>query len=86
MVFGVAYSPDGRQIAAASSDGAVSQWDAVQGKQTLSLPAHVAAIAAGIRPGSGNFVYAVAYRPDGKQIAAASSDGIVRVWDLAPGE
>jgi WD40 repeat protein len=31
-----------------------------------------------------NFVYAVAYRPDGKQLAAASSDGIVRVWRVKP--
>jgi WD40 repeat protein len=81
MLFDVAFSPDGKQVAAASSKATVHEWDVSSGKETLSLAAKTGAP---FQNKSSNFVYAVAYRPDGKQLAAASSDGFVRVWNITP--
>jgi len=58
----------------------VSEWEVATGQQTLSLTARTESIQNNFY----NYVYAVAYRPDGKQLAACSSDGFVRVWNLTP--
>ena len=70
-VTALAWSPDGRRIAA-GSDGGVRVWDAVTGKELLSLE-------------RGHWVDLVAWSPDGSRIAAGSDDG-VRVWDAVTGK
>jgi WD40 repeat protein len=89
MLFDVAFSPDGRRLAACSHEARVSEWDVASGRKTLALTALVdrqtAEFTLQLGNPSTNYVYAVSYRPDGKQLAAASSDGLVRVWDLTPG-
>ena len=86
MLFDVSFSPDGKRLATCSSDALVSEWDVASGRQTHSLKAlldrSTARFTFNIQNPSSNFVYAVAYRSDGKQLAASSSDGIVRVWNL----
>ena len=84
MLFDVAYSPDGKRLATCSSEAIVSEWDVASGEETLSLTARTDLPTAFVQTNFYNFVYAVAYRPDGKQLAAASSDGIVRVWSVTP--
>ena len=71
-VTALAWSPDGRRIAA-GSDGGVRVWDAVTGENVLSLE-------------YGRWVLSVAWSPDGSRIATASGDGGVRVWDAVTGE
>ncbi len=66
---GVAFSPDGEELAAASKNGDVKIWS-LQGK-LLGKPL----------TGHSNWVYAVAFSPDGRRIASASADGSVRIWD-----
>jgi WD40 repeat protein len=83
MLFDVAFSPDGQRLATCSSEAIVSEWDVSSGWQTASLTARDLQLAR-VRREPHDFVYALAYRPDGKQIAAASSDGLVRVWSLTP--
>jgi WD40 repeat protein len=68
-----AYSPDGKQIAAATI-GAVLLYDAKTGKQVQSFP------------GIAHIVHGLTYSADGERLAAASWDGTARVWELKTGK
>ncbi|MCI0455437.1 MAG: beta-propeller fold lactonase family protein, partial [Gemmataceae bacterium] len=70
VVAGVAFSPDGKQIAAATIDQMVRLWDAGTGKPVRSWVAHHAAVSA------------VAYSPNGKLLATCGADQLVRIWKL----
>ncbi len=69
-VNGVAFSPDGEQIAAASGDGSVQVLDARTGKVVRSLRGHR------------KLAFSVAFSPDGHHLASASEDQTIRLWDL----
>lgn len=80
----VAFSPNGKRLAACSHDAKVKEWDIATGLETFSQTALVdPQTAEFILNPACNYVYSIAFRPDGEQIAAASSDGIVRVWNIA---
>ena len=82
-VFSVAWSPDGTRIV--SGTGAAGNnspviignsakvWDAKTGKTLLTYTED-----------TGSF-YAVAWSPDGKEIASGGDGAVVRVWDAATG-
>jgi WD40 repeat protein/uncharacterized caspase-like protein/energy-coupling factor transporter ATP-binding protein EcfA2 len=63
------FSPDGKLIATASSDGLVKLWQS-NGKLLRDLNGHQ------------NRVTAIAFRSDGKAIATASADKTVKIWNL----
>ncbi|RIK70194.1 MAG: hypothetical protein DCC67_20890, partial [Planctomycetota bacterium] len=73
LAYCVAFSPDGRWLAAASEPDVVHVWDAATGAVRYRFAGHE------IRAGS------VAFSPDGRLLATGSWQGVVRIWDLSAG-
>jgi WD40 repeat protein len=74
---GVAFCPDGREVAAACTDGTVVVWDVANGSRRKSFQ------------GKGGEARALAYQPDGRCLAAVGAQGDhgwVAVWDAQSGE
>jgi WD40 repeat protein len=71
VVFGVAFRPDGKQLASASFDKTVRLWDVTEHRLLKTFTHH------------SDFVYAVAFSPDGKWLASASKDRTVRMVEAA---
>ena len=69
-VFGLAFRPDGGQLASASFDQSVRVWDLIRGRP------------AGIFRGHSDFVYDVAYTADGQSLLSVSKDRSVKRIDL----
>ena len=71
-VWAVAFSPDGKYLATASSDDTGRLWDGTTGREVARL-------------NHDDQVSAVAFSPDGKYLATASWDKTARVWDGTTG-
>ncbi len=70
----MAFSPDGRTLAAIGGRQALHFWDLATGKDRLATPdAHLGA------------VQALALPADGKTLISGSTDRTVRIWELATG-
>jgi WD40 repeat protein len=75
----LAFSPDGKRLAATATDKAIYLWDTATGKRVGQILGH---------PGS---VYSFAFSPDGKTLAAGgggdrdSPDQDIRLFDVASG-
>jgi len=74
VIYTLAYSPDGRFLAAAGFADKVWVFDADQGKLLRELPA----------PGAD--IRAISFSPDGARMAAAGRAGLVRIWDANSGQ
>ena len=74
IVTSVAFSPDGKTVASASSDQTVRLWNAADGKEIRRLQGHQGQ------------VNSVAYSPDGKMVASAGADNTLRLWEATSGK
>jgi WD40 repeat protein len=73
-VLAVAFSPDGRRMAAAWGSGAVVVWESAAWGEVLQFRERV-----------GPF-HALAFHPDGRRLATGGVDHAVRLWDLTTGQ
>jgi WD40 repeat protein len=113
IVYAVGWLPDGR-IVSVSADKVVKVWNAdngqvVQNRGGHQEPIHDVAVAqngevatasgdrtariwntgGGVRTtlqGHDDWIYAVAFSPDGKFVASGGSDGQVKIWNAADGK
>jgi WD40 repeat protein len=73
-ILALAWSPDGRWLAAASVSGPVGVWDRQTGKQRWLLKGH------------GLGTMCLSWHPRAGLLATGGQDGQVRLWDVATGE
>lgn len=72
-IWNIAFSPDDKQLVAASPPGGLVVWDVATGKELRRIA------------GRRNLGAILGYSPDGKLLAAGSSGGAVQTWDAATG-
>lgn len=73
-VMALAFSPDGKTLAAASWDGDIRLWDVAARKETKRFTGH------------DEIVRFLTFSSDGRRLISGGQDGTVRVWDVADGK
>jgi WD40 repeat protein/DNA-binding CsgD family transcriptional regulator len=73
-VFSVAFSPDGKCLAAGDSIGEIRLWRVIDGTQLATFQGHV------------HWIWSVAFSPDGQILASGSASGEVRLWQVDTGQ
>ena len=76
MIWGMAFSPDGRRLATCCDDGRARWWDVATGKPIGKPLVH----------GNEQGYYTLALSPDGRVLATGGKDMRVIRWDAATGE
>ena len=74
IVFPLAFSPDGNNLASGWDDNTIRVFDVASGRQLRSLAGH------------SNLVASVAFSPDGRFILSGSPDSSLRVWNAVTGD
>src|SRR6266852_1347289 len=72
IVYGIAFSPDGRHVLTGSFDKTLKLWEMATGKEVRTL---------GGQAGHQQNILSVAFSPDGQYLASGSQDNTVKLWD-----
>jgi WD40 repeat protein len=72
-ILAIAYSPDGKTLAASDSSGEIRLWCVRDGQCLLTCSGHT------------NWVRAIKFSPDGRYLASSSDDRTIKIWDLQEG-
>ena len=72
-VFCVAFSPDGRRLAAGTMGSEINIWQVSDGTALLTWAAHP------------DNVWSISFSPDGRILASGSTDQTVQLWDASNG-
>ncbi len=73
QILGVAFSPDGKQLASCSADKTVRLWDVEKKRLMKTLSTQ------------GGAVYGIAFSPDGKTLLTGGADKTVRLFNVENG-
>jgi WD40 repeat protein len=72
IVVELAFSPNGRLLAAGTLEGAIFIWDVVNAKELAHLPGHRC------------WIRSLSWAPDGTRLASGSQDMTILVWNAEP--
>jgi WD40 repeat protein len=72
-VSGVAFRPNGEQLATSDTSGEVQIWHIASGQQQIAFKADTV------------WTWAIAFHPDGNWLATGGDDDQVKLWDVATG-
>jgi hypothetical protein len=71
-VYAAVFHPAGARVASAGRDRAIWLWDLATGQEVARLEGHA------------NYVWSLAFSPDGTSLVSGSGDSTVRLWDTEP--
>ncbi len=69
-VLTIAYSPDGKYLAAGSENRTIKIWNISTQQEIVTLSGHAKGVSS------------IAYSPDGKYLASGSYDSKIKIWDM----
>jgi WD40 repeat protein len=72
-IFGLAFSPDGQQLASCGADRFMKVFDVASGNLVRTFEGHT------------HHVLSVSWRADGRVIATGGADSVVKLWNVADG-
>lgn len=67
----LAFSPNGKLLAAGGEDYSIQLWDVTTGKDLASFIGHE------------GWIHCLAFSPDGKTLASGSEDKTIKLWDVS---